>query len=341
MIENNLKNTIKELKAELLLKNKEISEYLDKIEFLEDTIMEFEVKLSKKSDETNVSLLEFRLKDIEKEKRELKNKLGFLRLENVKLKQELEKIKNEHVINIQVVEDTLTSNELENVIKKEPKIKEDNISRQELFKYINIKCPKCNTPKRLKIPKKITNQSQHIITISIPKGMVCEHSFQAFVDKYLTIISYQVVDFESSNMEYYKNKNIEEIQQKKGDLTHFTSLPFFQDLINLLRSSIDDRDILGIAIFTNKGEVIYASVPSNILFNIIEEFEVRKEKKMQNMIKMFIELENHQKFYSENIEVQNTEFILVLILSRKVNFGMGSMLFRNIKKKIKTINSKS
>ncbi len=339
MIENNLKNTIKELKAELLLKNKEISEYLDKIEYLEDTIMEFEVNLSEESDKTNVSLLKIHLKDREKENRELKNKLGFLRLENVKLKQELEKIKKGHVINIQVVEDSLTSNELENVIKKEPKIKEDNISRQELFKYINIKCPRCDTPKRLKIPEKIINQSQHITTISIPKGMVCEHSFQAFADKYFTIISYQVVDFESSNMEYYKN--IEEKKKKKEDLTHFTSLPFFQDLINLLKSSIDDRDVLGTAIFTNRGEVIYASVPSNISFNIIEEFEVRKEKKKQNMIKMFIELENHQKFYSENIEVQNTEFILVLILSRKVNFGMGSMLFRNIKKKIKTINSKS
>ena len=338
MIENNLKHTLEELKAELLLKNKEISEYLDKIEYLEDTIMEFEVNLPEESDKTDVSLLKIHLKDIEKENRELKNKLGFLRFENVRLKQELEKIKKGHIITVQVVEDSLTSNELENVIKKEPKIKEDNISQQELFKYINIKCPRCDTPKRLKIPKKIINQSQHITTISIPKGKVCEHSFQALVDKYLNIISYQVVDFESSNMEYYENKNIEE---KKEDITHFTSLPFFQDLINFLRSSIDNRDILGTAIFTNKGEVIYASVPSNILFNIIEEFEVRKEKKMQNMIKMFIELESHQKFYSENIEVQNTEFILVLILSKKVNFGMGSMLFGNIKKKIKTINSKS
>ena len=102
----------------------------------------------------------------------MKNKLGFLRLENLQLKQELEKIKKGHVINIQVVEDSLTSNELENVIKKEPKIKEDNISRQELFKYINIKCPKCDTPKRLKIPKKIINQNKNITTISIPKRMV-------------------------------------------------------------------------------------------------------------------------------------------------------------------------
>jgi len=178
MIENNLKNTIKELKAELLLKNKEISEYLDKIEYLEDTIMEFEVNLSEESDKTNVSLLKIHLKDREKENRELKNKLGFLRLENVKLKQELEKIKKGHVINIQVVEDSLTSNELENVIKKEPKIKEDNISRQELFKYINIKCPRCDTPKRLKIPEKIINQSQHITTISIPKGMVVNTAFR-------------------------------------------------------------------------------------------------------------------------------------------------------------------
>lgn len=161
--------------------------------------------------------------------------------------------------------------------------------------------------------------------------MVCGHNFQVFFDKSLTIRRYQIVDFEFPKMEYYISRDIEE-QQKET---------FFQDIVNLLRGSVDDIDILGIAVFTNKGKVVYVSVPSNILFNIIKEFVVRKEKKMQNMIKMFIELENHQKFYSENIEVQNTEFILVLILSRKVNFGMGSMLFRNIKKKIKTINSKS
>ncbi|MFW9823185.1 MAG: hypothetical protein ACFFE4_09630 [Candidatus Thorarchaeota archaeon] len=324
MTENNLKSTIEELKAEISKKNKEIDEYLDKIEHLEETIMEIEFSLLDDSDKKEDSLSKFYLKDIEKENRELKNKVGFLRLENVKLKQELEQIKSNQILDIQVVGDSSNSDELINIVEKEPKIEKDTRSHDAEFKDINIKCPKCGTLKKLKIPLKVLNQtSQKITTISIPKGKICEHSFQALVDKSLDIKSYQILDFELSNLEYS---------------TRTTSSSFFQNLIDLLRSSIDDLDILGTAIFTNKGKLIYASVPSNILFNVIEEFEVRKQKKLQIPIKMFLELKDYQKIYSETIEIHKNEFNIVLILSKKVNFGMGTMLFKNLKERLKIIN---
>ena len=75
------------------------------------------------------------------------------------------------------------------------------------------------------------------------------------------------------------------------------------------------------------------------MFNVIEEFEVRKERNIQIPIRVFIELENYHKIYSEAVEIQNIELIMVLILSRKVNFGMGTMLFKNLKEKLKIINS--
>ena len=49
MTEDSLKNEIKQLKSELELKNKEITKYCDRIEYLEDSIMEIEENLSKKS----------------------------------------------------------------------------------------------------------------------------------------------------------------------------------------------------------------------------------------------------------------------------------------------------
>ncbi len=339
MSEIDLKTKVKELEAKLRLKNKEINEYLDKIENLEDKILEVEDSFFKKSDKADASVLKVQLKDLEIENRDLKNKLSMSKLENVKLKQKLEKVKKGQLIalsSIQVVDDTPIS-KLEPAITGEVKIKEDEISQKEPFKYIKIKCPECETQKNLKIPVEIINQRLQITTLSIPKGVVCDHKFQVFFDKSLTVKRYQVIDFDFPHLEYYESRIVED----QESLTQFAPLPFFQDLITLLRSSIDDREILGAAVFTKKGKVIYASVPSDILFNIIKEFEVRKEKQLQDIAKMFLELKNLQKFYSEYIKVQNTEFILVLVLPRKVNFGIGSMLFRNIKKKIKTINSKS
>ncbi|MFX0105969.1 MAG: hypothetical protein ACFE75_10825 [Candidatus Hodarchaeota archaeon] len=329
-------NEIEELKSELQLKNKEISEYLDKIEHLENMIMEIEADLSERSD---TSLSNIQLIDLEKTNQELKKKLSFLRLENIKLKQELERVKKEQLIDsslIQVVDVKPYSN-LKSSLTEELKREEDEMSQKEQFKDIQLKCPECETSKKMKIPAKIINQGNLITTISIPKGMVCEHKFQVFLDKNLSVKRYQVVDFDFHHLEYYESQ----IVQDQENLTNFVPLNFSQGLINLLRNSVDDREILGVVIFTQEGKVVYASIPSDILFNIIKEFEVRKEKQLQDIAKMFLELKDSQKICSEYIEVQNAEFILVLIFSKKVNFGMANMIFRDIKKKIKGITSKS
>ena len=202
---------------------------------------------------------------------------------------------------------------------------------EEEFKYIEIVCPECETQKNLKIPLKIINKGYQIAALSIPQGMVCAHKFQVFFDKFLAIKRYQLVDFDFSHLEYYEST----IQQDPEDIPQSPPFTIFQDLIAILRSSIDDREILGTAFFTKDGKVIYASIPPEVLFNVIKEFEVRNEKQMQEIDKMFLELKNQQKVCSEYIEVGDTKYIIVLILSKHVNFGMASMLFRNIKNKIK------
>ena len=339
MAEDPLINQIKELEAKLNLKNREINSYLDKIENLEDMIMELEESFLNQSNIEDASILKIHLKDLELENRNLKNKLSISKLENVKLKQQLEKVKKDHSLKaslIQIVEDDSIS-ELGASSSGDIERKEENISQIEHFEYVKIKCPECETEKNLKIPIKILNQSHQITSISIPKGMVCEHKFQVFFDKSFKVKRYQLLDYDLPQLEYFKSQLVEDSE----NLAEFAPLPFFQEIVTLLRSSVDNRDILGAALFNNKGKVIYASVPSDTLFNIIREFEARKEKQLQDIDKMFLDLKNRQKICSEYIEVQNIELILVLILSKNVNFGMANMIFGDIKKKIKKITSKS
>lgn len=335
----NLGNQVKKLETKLRSKDNEIHEYLDKIENLEDLIMELEESVVKQSDEADASVLKIRVKHLENINRELKNKLSVSKLENVKLKREIEKVKKGQLDNISLIKVVEEAPDSESVLSldRQEIIEEIEHSKREKFRYLTLKCPECETQKKLSIPVKIINQSHQITTINIPKGKVCEHKFQVFFDKSLTVNRYQVIDFDFPHLEYFESS----IVDNPENLTQLTPLPFIQDIITLLRSFLDDREILGTAIFTNKGNVIYASVPSGILINIIKEFEVRREKQLQDIDKMFLELKNQQKVCSEYIEVQNKEFILLLIFSKKVNFGLGSMLFRNIKKKIKTITSKS
>jgi len=100
MSEEELKKRIRELELELGNKEDEIEELEDAIEELEDTIMKLEdftpeEGTTKKSKKMQAAELKFKyyLEEKEKEIRELKNSMGFLRKEKVQLQQEFDKFK--------------------------------------------------------------------------------------------------------------------------------------------------------------------------------------------------------------------------------------------------------
>ncbi len=61
--------------------------------------------------------------------------------------------------------------------------------------------------KVLKVPKSVINQAKQLTTMSIAKGLVCEHQFQAFVDKNFNVRGYQKVDFEFENKKVGNQNN--------------------------------------------------------------------------------------------------------------------------------------
>jgi len=210
-------------------------------------------------------------------------------------------------------------------------------NQKELFKNIILKCPKCETQKKIKVPSKILTQSGNVITIGIPVGFICDHSFQAYVDKYSDVRGYQVVDFLIPKTEYFQSDIPKDEQKENDNQESFTKLPLFQDIITLLRNCVDNREILGSAVFTTKGNVLYSSIPDNTLIDTMSEFEVRSKEKLHRITKMFLELKNHQKVCSEYLEIHDLEVILVLIFAEMVNFAIGNMYLRDIVKKVKSL----
>lgn len=204
-----------------------------------------------------------------------------------------------------------------------------NTTENEIYKKIQIICPRCSKKDFLKVPEKIIDQSKQLTTVSLPAGLICQHSFQAFVDKNLKVRGYQTVDFEFSKLEYLEE-----------DVSSISSLPFFNDILKLLRNSVNDKDILGSALFTVEGKVLYTSLPQNMLFNTIREFEIRDKQKLTRIKKMYLELENNQKVCSQYIElkdIKDTKFILVLFFSDKVKLGMGNLILKDLAQKIELL----
>ncbi|MFX1443000.1 MAG: hypothetical protein ACFFHV_06260 [Promethearchaeota archaeon] len=64
------------------------------------------------------------------------------------------------------------------------------------IREVQIICPICKSEKLLDIPESIINQAKQLTTVSIQKGMLCNHHFQAFIDKNFKVRGYQKIDFE-------------------------------------------------------------------------------------------------------------------------------------------------
>jgi len=79
---------------------------------------------------------------------------------------------------------------------------------------VQIICPVCKKNKVINIPEKIINQARQLTTISIQKGLICNHHFQAFIDKNFRIRGYQKIDFEinpkAENKDFLPNKKVQE-----------------------------------------------------------------------------------------------------------------------------------
>lgn len=144
MTEEEFRARIGELEIESDNKEHEIIQYLEKIEQLEDTIMRLELlipdeeqKSNKKRKKSNYSKSTILIEEKEKEIRELKDKMGFLRKEKVQLQQEVEKFIKENP-NSTVIRIEEKKEPLEPLIKElQDKINKQNFIIKDLQSQLN------------------------------------------------------------------------------------------------------------------------------------------------------------------------------------------------------------
>jgi len=90
-----------------------------------------------------------------------------------------------------------------------------NINRSK----VEFICPVCKSKKSLKVPNSVIAEAKQLTTMSIARGLVCDHQFQAFVDKNLQVRGYQRVDFEIENhLNQINNSNHSEYRQDDIEL---------------------------------------------------------------------------------------------------------------------------
>ncbi len=64
------------------------------------------------------------------------------------------------------------------------------------FNPLLVECPKCKATNEIFIPKSLFDDFKGILSIIVPKNLVCEHPFQIFLDHFCEIRGYQSIDYE-------------------------------------------------------------------------------------------------------------------------------------------------
>ena len=138
-------------------------------------------------------------------------------------------------------------------------------------------CPVCKSSKVLKISKSVIKQANNLTSVSIPSGLICKHSFQAFVDKQFKVRGYQKVDFE---FDYNPNK----IQKE-----------------NIHKFSKNDEELF-------KNLIIKGNTLNYNPNKSIECKETKQEKKEKRQQKKEMSLEEIYEEFWEFIDGDNLEF---------------------------------
>jgi hypothetical protein len=188
----------------------------------------------------------------------------------------------------------------------------------------------------LKIPSKILKENDNVTTISIPSEYICEHSFQAFIDRDFNVRGYQPVDFEVHKMEFFGD-SIDQFSEKgetEEDIIHYRFSVLMGKIINILRINFDKNGILGGAIFSDSGKILYTTIPEDILLRLSKEFEVTQETEVLELKKAFYVLKNSEILVLDYLQVENFDFIIAINYSSDSDIPSVIAIQTNIINKI-------
>ena len=162
------------------------------------------------------------------------------------------------------------------------------------YQRVKFTCPVCKINKELKIPKSVINKARQLTTVSIPKGLVCTHHFQAFIDKNFAIRGYQKVDFEVAYDLLHKTKQVS--KEEKSN---------FYDQIIIDGNCVEFKPLEDRKLRKMKKENLYIKeeILSNPKNKNLEEGNINTKTTKKGM--SLVEIYNE---FWEFIEDDNTEF---------------------------------
>jgi hypothetical protein len=124
----------------------------------------------------------------------------------------------------------------------------------------------------------------------------------------------------------------------KGDDEISSSQALYRKVIEYMKNLVFGDEILGAAIFSVNGKVIYSSLPQNVLLSSLRELEIRFKVKSEFQT-TFYSLDNQQKVFSKLIDIpwKLDPILIVVLYDSQVPLGMAEVNLEKIGRTISNI----
>ena len=155
------------------------------------------------------------------------------------------------------------------------------------------------------------------------------HEFKKFLENN-ELESYEVID----NSEF--DVRIDSIITGEEELV--SSQPLYKKIIDLFNKLTLENEMLGAALFSINGKVIFSSLPYEILLSSLKELEIRHIVANEYTL-TFYSLENGEKVFSRiiNIPWKLDPLLVVILYESSVPLGMAEVNLEKITRAIQNI----
>lgn len=138
-----------------------------------------------------------------------------------------------------------------------------------------------------------------------------------------------------------ENQKLDELIDSiiKGEDEIHMSKTFYQKAINLFEELLYNDEVVGVALLTTKGNVIYTSLPHEILVKSLKELEIRYMVDDLYFPEMYYGLENGQKVFSKIIDIpwKLDPLLFVALYDNNVQLGLAEINLRKVANKLTNI----
>ncbi|MFX1304937.1 MAG: hypothetical protein ACFE9X_16400 [Promethearchaeota archaeon] len=125
----------------------------------------------------------------------------------------------------------------------------------------------------------------------------------------------------------------------RGEDEIYMSKTFYQKAIDMFKELMYENEIVGAALLTTKGNVIYTSLPNEIMVSSMKELEIRYMVGALNLPEMHYTLENGQKVFSKVVDIpwKLDPLLVVVLYDSTVPLGMAEVNLTRVANKITNI----